>query len=116
MANEPTFVEKYLTGKDAMFGGDGDDLIIMDADDKFENLDGGAGWDRVVYLGFEVRVEMTNAADGAPFSAQITRGDAESLLLRGGDVVYVRATRSPERPGWGSGGGVHSLARVNHEI
>ncbi len=72
--------------------------------------------DRVVYLGFEVRVEMTNAADGAPFSAQITRGDAESLLLRGGDVVYVRATRSPERPGWGSGGGVQSLARVNHEM
>src|SRR5271163_3990105 len=51
--------------------------------------------DRVVALGFEVRVELTNAATGGPFIAQITRGDAEALALRDGDTVYVRATRIP---------------------
>jgi sulfate transport system ATP-binding protein len=51
--------------------------------------------DRVVVLGFEVRVELTSAATGAPFTAQITRGDAEALGLTQGDTVYVRATRVP---------------------
>jgi sulfate transport system ATP-binding protein len=51
--------------------------------------------DRVVALGFEVRVELTSAATGGPFTAQITRGDAEALALREGDTVYVRATRVP---------------------
>ncbi|GFG75353.1 sulfate/molybdate ABC transporter ATP-binding protein [Mycobacterium botniense] len=50
---------------------------------------------RVVMLGFEVRVELTSAATGVPFTAQITRGDAEALALREGDTVYVRATRVP---------------------
>ncbi|MCX6479141.1 MAG: TOBE-like domain-containing protein [Mycobacterium sp.] len=49
--------------------------------------------DRVVYLGFEVRVELTSATTGDPFIAQITRGDAEALGLKDGDTVYVRATR-----------------------
>ncbi len=51
--------------------------------------------DRVVMLGFEVRVELTSAATGRPFIAQITRGDAEALGLKEGDTVYVRATRVP---------------------
>jgi len=51
--------------------------------------------DRVVYLGFEVRVELISATTGAPFVAQITRGDAEALGLKTGDTVYVRATRIP---------------------
>ena len=50
-------------------------------------------------LGFEVRVELTNAATGGPFIAQITRGDAEALGLKEGDTVYVRATRVPLIPG-----------------
>ena len=54
--------------------------------------------DRVVALGFEVRVELTSAATGGPFTAQITRGDAEALALRDGDTVYVRATRVPPLP------------------
>jgi len=54
--------------------------------------------DRVVYLGFEVRVELTSATNGAPFTAQITRGDAEALGLKEGDTVYVRATRVPSLP------------------
>ena len=55
--------------------------------------------DRIVMLGFEVRVELTNAADRTPFTAQITRGDAEALGLKEGDTVYVRATRVPPLPG-----------------
>ena len=55
--------------------------------------------DRVVVLGFEVRVELTGATDNAPFTAQITRGDAEALGLKEGDTVYVRATRAPKIPG-----------------
>jgi sulfate transport system ATP-binding protein len=55
----------------------------------------GATVDRVVVLGFEVRVELTSTANGGPFTAQITRGDAEALALREGDTVYVRATRVP---------------------
>ena len=51
--------------------------------------------DRIVYLGFEVRVELTARHHGAPFTAQITRGDAEALALKEGDTVYVRATRVP---------------------
>jgi sulfate/thiosulfate transport system ATP-binding protein len=54
--------------------------------------------DRIVVLGFEVRVELTNEATHTPFTAQITRGDAEALGLREGDVVYVRATRVPALP------------------
>ncbi|MCK0519379.1 sulfate/molybdate ABC transporter ATP-binding protein [Williamsia sp. DF01-3] len=51
---------------------------------------------RVVYLGFEVRVELENAATNEDFHAQITRGDAAALGLRDGDDVYVRATRVPD--------------------
>jgi len=54
--------------------------------------------DRVVMLGFEVRVELTNAATGGAFTAQITRGDAEALGLKDGDTVYARATRVPTLP------------------
>jgi sulfate transport system ATP-binding protein len=52
--------------------------------------------DRVVVLGFEVRIELTSAATKAPFIAQITRGDAEALALAVGDTVYVRAAHVPE--------------------
>jgi sulfate/thiosulfate transport system ATP-binding protein len=55
--------------------------------------------DRIVVLGFEVRVELTSAPDHTPFTAQITRGDAEALGLKEGDTVYVRATRIPPLPG-----------------
>lgn len=51
--------------------------------------------ERIAYLGFEVRVELLSATTGGPFTAQITRGDAEALRLKEGDTVYVRATRVP---------------------
>jgi len=46
--------------------------------------------DRIVRLGFEVRVELS-LADGQPVSAQLPRTEAEQLELREGDIVYVRA-------------------------
>ncbi|WP_433680062.1 sulfate/molybdate ABC transporter ATP-binding protein [Nocardia sp. CA-119907] len=54
--------------------------------------------ERVVHLGFEVRVELRNAATGDLFAAQVTRGDAEALQLSDGETVYARATRIPELP------------------
>ncbi|OZC76046.1 sulfate ABC transporter ATP-binding protein [Rhodococcus sp. 06-462-5] len=51
--------------------------------------------ERVVHLGFEVKVELKSAATGELFAAQITRGDSEALGLREGETVYVRATRVP---------------------
>ncbi|WP_407445771.1 sulfate/molybdate ABC transporter ATP-binding protein [Rhodococcus sp. (in: high G+C Gram-positive bacteria)] len=52
--------------------------------------------ERVVHLGFEVRVELRNEATGEPFSAQVTRGDAHALGLAAGETVYARATRAPQ--------------------
>ncbi|KAF0959098.1 sulfate/molybdate ABC transporter ATP-binding protein [Rhodococcus sp. T7] len=54
--------------------------------------------ERVVHLGFEVRVDLRNEATGEPFSAQVTRGDSAALGLREGETVYARATRVPELP------------------
>ncbi|WP_019928721.1 sulfate/molybdate ABC transporter ATP-binding protein [Nocardia sp. BMG111209] len=54
--------------------------------------------ERVVRLGFEVRLELRNAATGDHFTAQVTRGDAAALKLAEGETVYARATRVPELP------------------
>jgi sulfate transport system ATP-binding protein len=54
--------------------------------------------ERVVHLGFEVRVELRNEATGESFTAQVTRGDAQALGLRAGETVYARATRAPALP------------------
>src|SRR5271166_7138356 len=59
------------------------ELAVAGAAEPTEVLE--ATIDRVVVLGFEVRVELTSVTNGAPFTAQITRGD----------TVYVRATRVP---------------------
>ncbi|MXP20980.1 sulfate ABC transporter ATP-binding protein [Gordonia sp. HNM0687] len=48
---------------------------------------------RVVYLGFEVRLELIAATTGDEFQAQITRGDAYALNLKPGEVIYARATK-----------------------
>jgi sulfate/thiosulfate transport system ATP-binding protein len=45
--------------------------------------------DRIVHLGFEVRVELT-LADGEHFSVQLTRDQAEELELAEGQIVFVR--------------------------
>jgi sulfate/thiosulfate transport system ATP-binding protein len=47
---------------------------------------------RLVHLGFEVRVELVRD-DGEVLSAQLTREQVEALELQRGQVVYVRPTR-----------------------
>ena len=58
--------------------------------------------DRIVHLGFEVRVELT-LADGDRFSVQLTRDEVDQLELSEGQIVFVRprATRvfSPDGDG-----------------
>ena len=48
--------------------------------------------DRIVHLGFEVRVELVRA-DGETLWAQITRDRCEELGLEAGQTVYVRTSR-----------------------
>ena len=47
---------------------------------------------RLVHLGFEVRVELVRD-DGEVLSAQLTREQVEALELQHGQIVYVRPTR-----------------------
>jgi sulfate transport system ATP-binding protein len=47
---------------------------------------------RIVHLGFEVRVELV-FGDGTNFWAQVTRGEVEQLGLEEGGQVYVRPSR-----------------------
>jgi sulfate transport system ATP-binding protein len=51
--------------------------------------------ERVVRLGFEVRVEL-RADSGERFAAQITRAEADELHLTPGERVFARATRTPD--------------------
>jgi sulfate transport system ATP-binding protein len=48
--------------------------------------------ERLVHLGFEVRVELVRD-DGERLSAQLTREQAEALELERGQIVYIRPTR-----------------------
>jgi sulfate transport system ATP-binding protein len=51
--------------------------------------------DRVVHLGFEVRVELT-LSDGSKTRAQVTRAQAQELELSAGEIVYVRPPAEAE--------------------
>ena len=46
--------------------------------------------ERVVHLGFEVRVELVAATTASALSAQLTREEAEQLELAAGAIVFVR--------------------------
>jgi sulfate transport system ATP-binding protein len=48
--------------------------------------------ERVIHLGFEVRVELTSG-DGADLWAQLTRAEAEQLELVEGQILHVRPVR-----------------------
>jgi len=48
--------------------------------------------ERVVHLGFEVRIELVRD-DGQPLTAQLTQEQAEQLELERGQIVYVRPSR-----------------------
>ena len=80
----------------------GDDLVRPHDIDILPSADGAtveAQVDRVVHLGFEVRVALT-LADGSHVWAQTTRQDAEQLELEQGQIVAVRVTggsRLPDR-------------------
>ena len=52
--------------------------------------------DRIVHLGFEVRVELA-LGDGTPLPVQLTRDDAAALELVPGDIVWVGHPAVPER-------------------
>jgi sulfate transport system ATP-binding protein len=49
--------------------------------------------ERILRLGFEVRVALT-LSDGTPLSAQITRAEAEEMELEEGQIVHVRPHRA----------------------
>jgi sulfate transport system ATP-binding protein len=51
--------------------------------------------ERVVRLGFEVRIELV-ADTGERFAAQVTRATAEELALEPGETVFARATHLPD--------------------
>jgi sulfate transport system ATP-binding protein len=52
----------------------------------------GATIERVVHLGFEVRVELV-LVDGRRIAAQLTRDQAEELRLAPGQAVFIRPSR-----------------------
>ncbi|HET7567671.1 MAG TPA: TOBE-like domain-containing protein [Gaiellaceae bacterium] len=62
--------------------------ILLSADGADEE----AMVERVVHLGFEVRVELLDAA-GERLTVQLTREEAAGLELARGDVVWLRARR-----------------------
>ena len=51
--------------------------------------------DRIVHLGFEVRVELA-LGDGTPLTVQLTRDDALALELAPGDIVWVGQSVAPQ--------------------
>jgi sulfate/thiosulfate transport system ATP-binding protein len=65
-----------------------------DVDLATQPLEGGVEGmiDRVIHLGFEVRVELT-LADGQTLWAQTTRDRADELELADGQVVWIRPDR-----------------------
>jgi sulfate transport system ATP-binding protein len=65
-----------------------------DVDIRIDPVDGGveAQVQRVIHLGFEVRIELL-ASDGRQLWAQLTREEAEELELLEGQIVYARANR-----------------------
>jgi sulfate/thiosulfate transport system ATP-binding protein len=66
-----------------------------DLEIRIEPFDGAseAMVERVVYLGFEVRVELVRS-DGLRAWAQLTRDEAERLEVADGQVVWVRSGRA----------------------
>ncbi len=63
--------------------------IVLEPDDETVE----AMIDRVVYLGFEVRVEF-KLPDEAPLWMHLSRSQAEELELEEGQIVFVRPRRS----------------------
>jgi sulfate/thiosulfate transport system ATP-binding protein len=56
--------------------------------------------ERVLRLGFEVRIEAA-LGDGSPVLVQLSRAEAEPLELKPGDIVWLRRTTEARRNGAG---------------
>jgi sulfate transport system ATP-binding protein len=54
--------------------------------------------ERIVRLGFEVRVELVNDANGERFAAQITRVMSDALGLRPGETVHASVPAEDAQP------------------
>ncbi|MCA0180051.1 MAG: TOBE-like domain-containing protein [Actinobacteria bacterium] len=54
--------------------------------------------ERVVRLGFEVRVELRDEV-GERFAAQMTRAEADRQRLAAGETIWARAARVADAPG-----------------
>ena len=50
--------------------------------------------DRVIHLGFEVRVELT-LGDGETTWVQVTKAQAQELELVDGEIVWLRPSGEP---------------------
>ncbi len=72
----------------------GSKLRPHDVDIRIDPAEGSveAQVERVIHLGFEVRVELVGS-DGRQLWAQLTREDAEALELSEGQIVHARANR-----------------------
>ena len=63
--------------------------VVLDPDERTQE-----GWvQRIVTLGFEVRVELT-LADGTEVWAQLTRAELQRLELREGQIAYLRPVQA----------------------
>jgi sulfate transport system ATP-binding protein len=49
--------------------------------------------DRIVALGFEIRIVVSTPDDDEPVTVQLTRGQAQELDVKVGDQVWLRAYR-----------------------
>ena len=63
------------------------EILLSPAEDTAEAM-----IERVVHLGFEVRVELVRA-DREKVWAQLTRDQCEELELADGQIVYIRAAQ-----------------------
>nr|WP_270888604.1 TOBE-like domain-containing protein [Pedococcus sp. 5OH_020] len=100
------FVMSFL-GSVARLGGQlvrPHDIALHRSRERAQSLDARVGGspgvieavvERVVRLGFEVRVDL-RADSGERFAAQVTRAEADALDLRVGETVYARATQGPD--------------------
>jgi sulfate transport system ATP-binding protein len=63
--------------------------VVLEADERTEE----AMVQRIVALGFEVRVELV-LSDGTEVWAQLTRNELQRLELREGQIAYLRPTQA----------------------
>ena len=70
--------------------------VVLDPDERTEE----ATVQRIVALGFEIRVEFA-LGDGTEVWAQLTRAELQKLELREGQIVYLRPrAKLTFLPGW----------------